>query len=105
MPDASPGDALLAAAAGGAIFFIIALVSRGGLGLGDVKLAILIGAALGPQAGYEAMLLGVSAGGVILLLLLVSGFVDRRQAVPYAPFLALAAAAIVLLRGASFAPL
>ena len=81
------------------------LVTRGGLGLGDVKLAILIGAALGSQAGYEAMVLGVIAGGIIILGLFLSGLVGPRQAIPYAPFLALAAAAVVLIEGAAVAPL
>ena len=105
MPDASVADAAIAALAGGGIFLLMAIVTRGGLGLGDVKLVVLIGAALGPQAGYEAMVVGVVAGGVIILALLLSGLVSRRQAVPYAPFLALAAVAVVLIEGAAFAPL
>lgn len=105
MPDADLAAAVAAAVMGGLLFFVMALITRGGLGLGDVKLAVLIGAALGLQSGYEALLLGVTAGGVFILLLFVSGVVHRRQAVPYAPFLALAAVAVVLLRGAVFAPL
>ncbi len=105
VPDADLEGALLAAALGGALFLVLALVSRGGLGLGDVKLAVLIGAALGLPAAYEALLLGVIAGGVVILALFVAGVVGRRQAVPYAPFLALAAVAVVLVEGAAFAPL
>jgi prepilin signal peptidase PulO-like enzyme (type II secretory pathway) len=105
MPEGDLKTAVVAAVGGGLLFLVMAVVTRGGLGLGDVKLAVLIGAALGLRAGYEALLLGVAAGGLIILLLFVSGLVHRRQAVPYAPFLALAAVAIVLLRGAAFAPL
>ncbi len=105
MPDAAVVDAGIAALAGGGIFLFMTFATRGGLGLGDVKLAVLIGAALGPQAGYEAMVLGVIAGGVIILGLFVSGLVGRRQAIPYAPFLSLAAVAVVLVEGAAFAPL
>ncbi len=105
MPDANVVDAGIAAVAGGAIFLFMTLVTRGGLGLGDVKLAVLIGAALGPQAGYEAMVIGVIAGGIIILGLFVTGLVGRRQAIPYAPFLAVAAVAVVLMEGAAFAPL
>ena len=36
---------------------------------------------------------------------LAIGVVGRKQAVPYAPFLALAAVAVVLTQGAAFAPL
>ena len=105
MPDAAVVDAGIAALAGGGIFLFMTFATRGGLGLGDVKLAVLIGSALGPQAGYEAMVLGVIAGGVIILGLFVSGLVGRRQAIPYAPFLSLAAVAVVLVEGAAFAPL
>jgi leader peptidase (prepilin peptidase)/N-methyltransferase len=102
------GDALgglAAAAAGGGLFLIISMATRGGIGIGDAKLAALIGAALGFPASYQAIVIGVVAGGVAILLLLVAGVVGRKQAVPYAPFLALAAAAVVLAEGAAFAPL
>ncbi len=66
---------------------------------------MLIGAALGLAGGYQALVFGVLAGGVAIFALLVAGVVSRRQGVPYAPFLALAAVAVVLARGAVFAPL
>jgi prepilin signal peptidase PulO-like enzyme (type II secretory pathway) len=65
----------------------------------------LIGAALGFPGGYQALVAGVMAGGIVILLLFVTGVVSRRQAVPYAPFLALSAVAVVLTHGANFAPL
>jgi prepilin signal peptidase PulO-like enzyme (type II secretory pathway) len=105
MPDADLTNAAIAALAGGGVFLVMAVLTRGGLGLGDVKLAMLIGAALGLPAAYQALALGVLAGGVVILVLLLAGAVSRRQAVPYAPFLALAAVAVVLLEGAAFAPL
>jgi len=105
MPDANLPSAVLAALIGGALFLLLSVLTRGGLGLGDVKLAVLIGAALGLPAAYQAMVLGVVAGGVVILVLFLAGVVGRRQAVPYAPFLALAAVIVVLTQGAAFAPL
>jgi prepilin signal peptidase PulO-like enzyme (type II secretory pathway) len=105
LPDAEPLSALIAALLGGGGFLVMSIVTRGGLGLGDVKLAALIGAALGLPAAYQALALGIIAGGVVILVLFLAGVVGRRQAVPYAPFLALAAVAVVLMRGAAFAPL
>jgi leader peptidase (prepilin peptidase)/N-methyltransferase len=105
LPDADPESALLAALLGGGVFFGISLVApRGGFGLGDVKLAVLIGAALGLPAAYQALFFGMLSGGLVILALFLAGVVGRRQAVPYAPFLALAAVAVLLLRGAAFAP-
>ncbi|MPZ49365.1 MAG: hypothetical protein GEU75_08725 [Dehalococcoidia bacterium] len=105
MPDADLVSALLAALLGGGLFLLLAVVSRGGIGLGDVKLAVLIGAALGLPGAYQALFIGMAVAGAVLVLLLVGGIVGRRQAVPYAPFLALSAVGFVLLNGAAFAPL
>jgi prepilin signal peptidase PulO-like enzyme (type II secretory pathway) len=105
LPDGDIVSAIAAAAGGGGIFLVMAIVTRGGIGLGDVKLAMLIGAALGLSGSYQALVFGVLAGGVGILLLLLAGIVSRKQAVPYAPFLALAAVAVVLTQGPVFAPL
>ena len=105
MPGADFQSALLAFVAAGVGFLALALATNGGFGLGDVKLAALIGAALGLQASYQALFLGIVVGGLILLALFAIGAVGRKQAVPYAPFLALAAVAVVLTQGAAFAPL
>jgi prepilin signal peptidase PulO-like enzyme (type II secretory pathway) len=105
MPGGSVESALLAAALGGGVFFLLAVITGGGIGLGDVKLAVLIGAALGLPLAYQALIYGVIAAAVVMGLMLLAGIVHRRQAVPYAPFLALAAIAFTLAQGTTFAPL
>ena len=105
MPDGSIGDAVLAAVTGGSVFFVLAVITRGGIGLGDAKLAVLIGAALGLQVAYQALLYGVVAAAVVMGIMLLAGIVSRRQPVPYAPFLAFAAIAMLLTQGGAFAPL
>jgi prepilin signal peptidase PulO-like enzyme (type II secretory pathway) len=105
MPQGSFGDAALAALLGGGIFFLLAVVTRGGIGFGDVKLAVLIGAALGLPIAYQALVYGVLAAAAVMALLLVAGVVNRRQPVPYAPFLSLAAIVVLLVQGTAFAPL
>ncbi len=104
MPDADLQSAVIAALAAGFCFFVLALITRGGLGLGDVKLAVLIGALLGLNA-VAAIFWGVVAGGIVIFALYATGVVGRKEAVPYAPFLALAAIGVALLQGAAFAPL
>jgi prepilin signal peptidase PulO-like enzyme (type II secretory pathway) len=98
-------NAAVAALLAGVIFLVMAIITRGGLGLGDVKLSVLIGATLGLQATYQALALGVLAGGVMMALLWALRFIGRKQAIPYAPFLALAAVLVLLLQGPVFAPL
>lgn len=105
MPDGNIGDALLAALLGGGVFFGLAVITRGGIGLGDVKLAVLIGAALGLPIAVQALVYGVLAAAVVMGVMLVAGVVSRRQPVPYAPFLSMAAIVAVLSQGGAFAPL
>jgi Flp pilus assembly protein protease CpaA len=105
MPDADFVAAVVAAGLGGFCFLVMAVLTRGGIGIGDAKLAVLIGAGLGLPAGYQALALGVVAGGLVIGAMFLAGIVGRRQAVPYAPFLALTAVAVVLAEGAAFAPL
>jgi prepilin signal peptidase PulO-like enzyme (type II secretory pathway) len=105
LPDGDVADALLAAAVGGGFFFVLAFITAGGIGLGDVKLAMLIGAGLGLQIGLQALFWGILAAAVVMGALLVIGVVSRRQAIPYAPFLSLAAIVVLLMQGTAFAPL
>jgi leader peptidase (prepilin peptidase)/N-methyltransferase len=105
LPDSDFVAAAAAAIIGGFAFLVMAIITRGGIGLGDVKLAVLIGAGLGFPGAYQALALGIIAAGVVILGLFLVGLVGRRQAVPYAPFLALAAVVVVLTQGAAFAPL
>ena len=105
MPGGDLRDALLAALMGGGMFFVLAIVTAGGIGLGDAKLAALIGAALGLPIAYQALVYGIVAAAVVMLVLFFAGVITRKQAMPYAPFLSLAAIAVLLLQGTAFAPL
>lgn len=80
-----------------ACFLVFALVFPSGLGMGDVKLALLLGAALG-AAVPSALVLGTLAGGVAGLVMLVRrGAQARGRLIPYGPFLAFGAIAIMLV--------
>lgn len=103
LPDGDLSGALIAALAGGLAFLIMAIVTRGGIGLGDVKLAVMIGAGLGFPAAYQSIMAGVIVGGIIIILFWLAGIVSRKQSVPYAPFLAIAAVVFALHTGTSFA--
>jgi leader peptidase (prepilin peptidase)/N-methyltransferase len=80
----------------GLFFFAVALAYPGGMGMGDVKLALFIGAALG-YAVATALLLGTLAAGVVSAALLFrEGSAARKRAIPLGPFLA-GGAILVLL--------
>ncbi len=69
--------------------FLIAIVYPRGMGMGDVKLAGVMGLYLG-QAVAPALLIGFAAGALFGLALIASrGAEARKQAVPFGPFLAL----------------
>jgi leader peptidase (prepilin peptidase)/N-methyltransferase len=93
------GRAALASAAVLVAYLVVALLPRGGLGLGDVKLAAALGLILG-FAGWPAVLAGVLVphliNGPIALFLLVTGRAGRERALPFGPAL-LAGALLALI--------
>jgi leader peptidase (prepilin peptidase) / N-methyltransferase len=76
----------------GALFLTIILVSRGGMGGGDLKLGAMLGAFLGWKALLFALFVAIILGGVVGIALLVSGLRGRKDAVPFGPFLAIGGA-------------
>lgn len=81
-------SALAAAGAAGLIAAIVVL-SRGGMGGGDVKLAALMGSFLGWPGVAVALFAGFLAGGAVGLLLLALRLKGRKDAIPFGPALAL----------------
>jgi leader peptidase (prepilin peptidase)/N-methyltransferase len=78
------------AAFGAALFlFLAVLVYPAGMGMGDVKLALLMGAALGKLVSVALMLGMVSALVPAIYLLARHGQAARKMGIPFAPFLAL----------------
>lgn len=86
--DRSPEWAVAALAA--SVFLLIAaLAYPGGMGMGDVKLALLLGAALGRLVAVGLMIGFVAALVPAVVLLARHGSAARKMAVPFGPFLAL----------------
>ena len=88
-----------AAAACFAFYLVLALLRPADLGLGDVKLAGVLGLLLG-WVGWPSVVLGVFcgflAGGLAGVVLLVTGRAGRRSSIPFGPaMLAGALAALV----------
>lgn len=82
-------EVLIAAAAAGGLLLLVTLAYPAGMGMGDVKLAAVMGLYLG-RAVAPAMLAGFAAGSILGVALLIRrGAAARKQAVPFGPFLAL----------------
>lgn len=99
------GDAgsVLRAGAGALAYFaamyVLAVLARGGLGFGDVKLAFLIGMVTGFLGWGHVVVAGVSAfilGGVTAVVLLVTRRSGRKDAIPFGPFMIVAGVIAVL---------
>jgi leader peptidase (prepilin peptidase)/N-methyltransferase len=82
--------AALGGAIGFGIFLLIAIVSRGGMGWGDVKLAALIGLATGFPMVFVAIIMAAILGGIVAVALVIAKKRERRGTVPFGPFLAVA---------------
>lgn len=92
------GNALLGAAAAGGAMLLFHGLSRGALGLGDVKLSAYLGAALGVQAVPALLVLSSAAGALGALVLLGRGQ-GRRESFAYGPYIALSGLIVLALRG------
>ena len=88
--------AALGGAIGFAIFLLIAIVSRGGMGWGDVKLAALIGLATGFPLVFLAIIMGASLGGIVAVALMIAKKRKSKETIPFGPFLAVAAMVTLL---------
>ncbi len=77
-----------ALAAGGSLLFLYAITRGRGLGLGDVKLATVIGIGLGPWAALGALGGAFIAGATAASWLLLTKRAGRRDTLPFGPFLA-----------------
>ena len=92
--------ALLRAAVGGAVlwalYFVLMVAKPGGMGFGDVKLAGVLGLALG-WLGWGSLVVGgfgaFLLGGVFSVVLLLTGRASRSSGIPFGPWM-LAGAAV-----------
>lgn len=86
-PGSLPERAIAGAAAGG-LLFLVALAYPKGMGLGDVKLAAVMGLFLGREVA-AAILVALLAGSLLGAALIARrGAAARKQAIPFGPFLA-----------------
>jgi leader peptidase (prepilin peptidase)/N-methyltransferase len=90
---------VLAALAAALFFFIPMLVYPAGMGMGDVKLAALLGAALGKGVVAAILFALLDGGAVALFLLARHGFGARKKAIAFGPFLALGGLLVLFLGG------
>lgn len=78
------------------LFYLVALIYPDGMGAGDVKLAAFVGLITGFPTVFVALLIGIFAGGLVSLVLILSRLRSRRDYIPYGPFLVIGGAYALL---------
>lgn len=85
------GASLTGFLAGGGLYYAIAVLSRGGMGGGDIKMMAMVGGLMGWKAVLLTTFIGSLAGSVVGVFLMVFKGKGRKTKVPFGPFLALGA--------------
>ena len=78
------------------MMLVVYLVTRGGTGAGDVKLAALLGAMLGFPQIVAGLALGYILGGIAAVVLLALRIKSRKDPIPFGPALVIGTALVVL---------
>ena len=69
------------------LLLIVAFIFKGGMGMGDVKLAAAIGGFLGWAYTLAGIFLGSLLGSIIGLSLMGLGIIGRKTRIPFGPFI------------------
>lgn len=93
-------DSILGFLIGGLLFLLIAIISKGAMGGGDIKLIASLGFILGWKKTILNILLAFIIGALISIILLITKKKGRKDAIPFGPFINLAFL-ITLLYGSS----
>ncbi|MGA9882109.1 MAG: prepilin peptidase [Candidatus Acidiferrales bacterium] len=93
-------DALLGAAIGSGLLWLVSeayfrLRHREGMGLGDVKMMLLIGAFLGPKLTLLTILAGSLLGSILGVAFILASRKDRDYELPFGTFLGIAAVLVM----------
>jgi leader peptidase (prepilin peptidase)/N-methyltransferase len=81
-------DSLLGFFLGGGLFYLLAVLSNGGMGGGDIKYIAATGALLGWQKVLVVIFIGALLGSIIGLFQIVVQKKSRKSMIPFGPFLA-----------------
>ena len=82
------GGAIIGLFTGGAIFYVIAVLSRGGMGGGDIKMMAMVGSFMGWKSTLLTTFAGSLLGSCVGIFLMVVKGKGRKTKVPFGPFLA-----------------
>ncbi|KAF0185560.1 MAG: leader peptidase (prepilin peptidase) / N-methyltransferase [Nitrospirae bacterium] len=82
-------NSLIGLALGFGLFYLIALLSRGGMGGGDIKMMGMVGAFLGWKGVLLTTFIGSLTGALVGIALMAASKAGRKTKIPFGPYLAL----------------
>ena len=82
-------ESLIGFAVGGAFMLLIFIVSKGGMGAGDVKLIAVLGFYVGFPDIIMLVMLSFIIGAIMGIITLILRKGSRKKAIPFAPFIAM----------------
>lgn len=74
---------------GGGLFYLLAVLSNGGMGGGDIKYIAAVGALLGWEKVLLIIFIGAFLGSVVSLIQIATEKKSRKSLIPFGPFLAI----------------
>jgi leader peptidase (prepilin peptidase) / N-methyltransferase len=81
-------DSLLGATIGFVVLLLISIVSKGGMGGGDIKLFALLGFVLGTKLVLMSLFISTLLGALIGIIGIMLGVFERKKPIPFGPFIA-----------------
>lgn len=89
----------LASLGGGILFLIIAILTKGGIGGGDIKLIAALGLWLGAERLTTVIVIGLILGGMAAFVLLITGKKKRNDTFAYGPYFTIVALLSLIIYG------
>lgn len=96
-PERRLQESLLGGITAGSVLLLLYFASKGGLGLGDVKLFGCAGIYLGPEGAVSAMAAASMLSGLYGLILICISRGNKKREIPFAPFILAGALAAIFL--------
>lgn len=78
--------AILGALLGGGLFLLAHFISKGGVGMGDVKLVAVVGIYMGGGSVMADIFLSVMASAAYSIIMLIRKKIKLKEEIPFAPF-------------------
>ncbi|MGE8206078.1 prepilin peptidase [Heyndrickxia sp. NPDC080065] len=83
-------DFIVGAVFGFVLLLLIAIISKGAMGGGDIKLFFVIGLVLGVKMTFLTFILSTLLGALFGVLMIIAGKYKKRKPIPFGPFIGVA---------------